>query len=120
MNVLEIVKHLESDGVRLVLSDSGSIKAIGDGTAVNRWLPTIRERKSEIIAVLQQTENETAGKPIPVLSRDGEAAILAWLSAIGETDPVTIGEVIDSCRSDAGARAYFIERAVVELPKSKG
>lgn len=120
MNVLDIVKHLESDGVRLVLSDSGSIKAVGDGAAVKRWVPTIRERKSEIIAALQQAKNEPTDKPVPVLSREGETAILAWLASIGEADPVTIGEVIDRCRSDAGARAYFIERAVVELPKSKG
>ena len=73
-------------------------------------------KQPEIDVALQQTQHA----PIPVLSRDGEAAILAWLAAIGETDLVTIGEVIDSCRSDAEARAYFIGRAVMELPKSKG
>ncbi len=115
MTVMNIVKQIESDGVRLALSDSGTLKAVGDGAAVNRWLPTIRERKSEIIEALQQTQHA----PIPVLSRDGETAILAWLASMGEIDPVTIGEVIDRCRSDAGARAYF-GRAVAELPKLKG
>ena len=120
MSALDIVKRIESDGVRLALSDSGTLKAVGDGAAVNRWLPTIRECKSEIIAALQQAANDPADKPIPVLSRDGETVILAWLAAIGETDPVTIGEVIDRCRSDVEARAYFIGRAVAELPNLKG
>ena len=120
MSALDIVKRIESDGVRLALSDSGTIKAVGDGAAVNRWLPTIRERKSEIIAALQQAENDPADKPISILSSQGETVIIAWLAAIGETDPVTIGEVIDRCRSDVEARAYFIGRAVAELPNLKG
>lgn len=120
MSALDIVKRIESDGVRLALSDSGTLKAVGDGAAVNRWLSIIRERKSEIIAALQQAENDPADKPISILSSQGETVIIAWLAAIGETDPVTIGEVIDRCRSDVEARAYFIGRAVAELPNLKG
>ena len=120
MSALDIVKRIESDGVRLALSDSGTLKAVGDGEAVNRWLSIIRERKSEIIAALQQAENDPADKPISILSSQGETVIIAWLAAIGETDPVTIGEVIDRCRSDVEARAYFIGRAVAELPNLKG
>jgi hypothetical protein len=41
-----------------------------------------------------------------------EAAIVRGLAAICE--------VLDRCRVDTGARAYFVGRAVVELPKLKG
>jgi hypothetical protein len=40
-----------------------------------------------------------------------EAAIRAWLALIGETDSAVVREVIDSCRSDPAALAYFIRRA---------
>jgi hypothetical protein len=45
------------------------------------------------------------------LTPEDEAAIRAWLSSIGEDDETTIGEVIDACRWDAGARDYYLGRA---------
>ena len=48
MSAAEILKRMEADGVRLALSASGSIKTIGDGPAVDRWLSIIREKKAEI------------------------------------------------------------------------
>ena len=53
----------------------------------------------------------------PPMSADEEAAIRAWLALIEETDAATIAEVIDRCRSDTEARAYFNGRAAAELPK---
>jgi hypothetical protein len=41
--------------------------------------------------------------------------ILAWLAFIGENDIVTLGEVIEACRRDADARAYFLGRASERL-----
>lgn len=46
-----IIRKAKADGVRLALSPTGTIKATGDGVAVNRWLAVIRERKAEIIDV---------------------------------------------------------------------
>jgi len=40
-----------------------------------------------------------------------ELAIRDWLARIEETDPATIAEVMDKCRRDADARAYFVGRA---------
>jgi len=45
-----------------------------------------------------------------VLSREVQAAVLAWLDHIGETDPATIAEVLTACRRDPEAMAYFTGR----------
>ena len=47
----------------------------------------------------------------PPLSEGDEAAIRAWLAHIEETDADTIAEVLDQCRADMAARAYFLQRA---------
>jgi predicted RNA-binding Zn ribbon-like protein len=89
-----IIREAQADGVRLALSPAGTIKVTGDGAAVNRWLAMIRERKAEIIAVLE------------------EAALRAWLSHIEETDADIIEHVIAKCRLDEDARDYFLRRAL--------
>lgn len=154
MNPLSIIQRANSDGVNLRLSTNGSIKATGDGTAVARWLPAIREHKAAIIeeltvmasttsrwwlihypdrepmqvaccpdeshsGIMQAYPDAVAAEPFtptptkpsgPITPRD-EAAIRAWLAAIGETDAATIADVIDGCHKDADARAYFIRMA---------
>lgn len=52
MNPAAIIQQAAADGVKLTLSSGGTVKATGDQTAVNRWLPIIRERKEEIAAAL--------------------------------------------------------------------
>ena len=37
--------------------------------------------------------------------------VRGWLARIGETDPATVGEVIEACRRDLDARRYFLGRA---------
>jgi hypothetical protein len=41
-----------ADGVSLALSPPGTIKAVGDQVALNRWLPVLREHKPAILAAL--------------------------------------------------------------------
>jgi hypothetical protein len=105
MSAAAIIRDAQADGVRLALSASGSIKASGDGAVVNRWLPAIRQHRDEIIEALRCAANDAT------MSDQDERRILAWLDHIGETDPPTIGEVVDRCRSDPEARRYFLERA---------
>ena len=50
-------------------------------------------------------------QPDTLLAGDQEAAVLAWLSEIGETDETTIAEVLTLCRHDDDARAYYLGRA---------
>jgi hypothetical protein len=42
-----IIREAQSEGVRLALSPTGTIKANGDSAAVNRWLAVIREHRTE-------------------------------------------------------------------------
>ena len=154
MTAVTIIREARADGVRLALSPTGSIKATGDGAAVNRWLAVIRESKAEIIEALAVGDTATASRwllhfadrePLAVaftpttthakvleaypgalaaepiepgrrqpgapLAGDQEAAILAWLAAIGETDQEAVAEVLTRCRQDENARRYFLGRA---------
>ncbi len=55
-----------------------------------------------------------------VLRREVQAAVLAWLDHIGETDPATIAEVLTACRRDPEATAYFTGRAAALPPRPRG
>ena len=59
MTPATIIREAQAEGVRLALSPSGTIKATGDGAAVNRWLAVIRERKAEIIDALKVSPSDT-------------------------------------------------------------
>ena len=50
-------------------------------------------------------------QPDTLLAGDQEAAVLAWLSEIGETDQATIDDVLTLCRQDEEARVYYLGRA---------
>jgi hypothetical protein len=56
-------------------------------------------------------------KPDAPLTAEEEGAIRAWLDVIEETDPASIASTIEQCQQDGEARAYFLGRAAVELPK---
>jgi hypothetical protein len=60
MTPATIIREAQADGVNLTLSPTGTIKATGEGVAVNRWLAVIRDRKAEIIDVLKVGAGETA------------------------------------------------------------
>jgi len=52
MSPTEIIKLATEESVLLALSPSGSISAKGDQSAIDRWLPVIRQSKAAIIAEL--------------------------------------------------------------------
>lgn len=76
MTPAAIINEAMADGVRLTISPAGTIKATGDGAAVNRWLPVIREHKAEIVAALKVGAGDTA------------TASRWWLIHFRELDPV--------------------------------
>ena len=51
------------------------------------------------------------------MTAEQEAAIMAWLAWIGETDAATLAEVISECRRFPDARDYFGRRAAADLPQ---
>lgn len=105
MNASTLIQAAMADGLQLDISPDGRLKAKGKDEAVSKWLPIIKECRDEIVRLLREARTIT-----PMNDAD-EAAILSWLARIGETDPVTIGEVIDRCRADNEARQYFLKRA---------
>ncbi|MGB0128639.1 MAG: hypothetical protein WBP72_13460 [Rhodocyclaceae bacterium] len=94
----EVIERAELDGVVLSLSTAGTVKAQGDSSSLARWAPTLRAHKPAITAALIRAKAETD-------------KIMEWLASIGEHDAEQIAYVMDSCRSDPKARAYFIRRA---------
>lgn len=78
MTPATIIREAQADGVRLTLSPAGTIKATGDGTAVNRWLAAIRESKMEIIEALKVGADNTA------------ATSRWWLIHYADRDPVEV------------------------------
>lgn len=98
MTPAAILHAANSEGVMLVLTPAGTIKATGDAVAVNRWLPTIRTRKADLLAVLVE-----------------EQAVRRWLNHIQEDAPAIIDEVIQKCRDTPEARSYFLHRAETDL-----
>ncbi len=107
MTPAAIIKQAMADGVRIALSGTGTIKASGDQSAVNRWLPSIREHKPGIVAALREADPKSASL-LRALTTGEESAIRAWLVLIDETDPACIAMVWHQCRTDADARAWFL------------
>lgn len=53
MSPTEIIERATGEGVLLALSESDSISAKGDQSAIDRWLPAIRQSKAAIVAEVQ-------------------------------------------------------------------
>lgn len=56
MTAVDILEHANAEGVVLALSSAGAIKVAGDQSAVDKWLPTIRDHKPELVQVLRAAE----------------------------------------------------------------
>lgn len=60
MSPAALIAAAQTDGVNLVLTETGGIKAVGDDGAVARWVPILRPHKPAIIACLRGAANEPA------------------------------------------------------------
>jgi hypothetical protein len=54
MNTSELIEQATTEGVTLALTPAGTLTATGDQSAVDRWLPTIRDNKPSILCELQR------------------------------------------------------------------
>ena len=88
MTPATIIREAQAEGVRLTLSPAGTIKAIGDGAAVTRWLAAIREHKAEIIDVLKVSPGDTA------------SASRWWLIHYPDRDPVEVACCPEATHAD--------------------
>ena len=87
MSPAEIIERATEEGVLLALSSSGSISAKGDQSAIDRWLPTIKQSKSAIIAELQLERRRA--KVLSML-RDNPGIRYAIEVVDANTDPVIV------------------------------
>jgi len=100
----------------------------------SRWLLHFSDRNPLTVAlspaathaeVLDTYPDALAAEPIEpgrrqpdtLLAGEQEPAILVWLTAIGETDQAALAGVLEYCRRDHEALAYFAGRAAAEQPK---
>ena len=88
MRPTNIIELAGEDGVQLALSPSGGISAKGNRSAIDRWLPTIRQSKAAIIFKLQLQsraawvlatlrENPDIRSAIEVIDPDADPVIIA-------------------------------------------
>ncbi len=49
-----LLREVEADGLRLSLTDTGTIKISGKREAIEKWTPALREHKPELVAELQK------------------------------------------------------------------
>jgi len=70
MNTVEIIEQATAEGVILALSPTGKITATGIQLAVDKWLPTLREIKNDVLAELL--------KPVPVALAENERSAWMW------------------------------------------
>lgn len=96
-----IIQRAADDGIVMTLTITGQIELTGDQVAIDRWLPTIREHKPDIVASLQVDPAVTA--------------IRRWLEHIGERHQPIIDEVLTMCANALAALAYYLKRST-EVP----
>jgi hypothetical protein len=101
MTPAAIIRAAKADGVMLVMTSAGNIKAGGERAAVNRWLTVIRQYKPEIVAALTADPALTSRWWL-VHYLDG-APVEVWTSP-----PATQAEILAG-RPDAIAAEPIIE-----------
>ncbi len=106
MNPAAIIKEATADGVNFSLSLAGTIKATGEQTAVNRWLPIIRDNKPAIVAALRATNEPVDPEAALVAGRHG--LTLAELKEAAGEDWPDIEH--DSKAMEAMAKALQLQR----------
>ena len=104
MSPVTIIQQAEIEGVDLFLDSSGNLKAVGDPAAIDRWRPAIGEQKPGIVSLLRRAIDEP-------LTLTEETAVRAWLAYVDENDSGEIITVVNKCRRNVDARAYFLARA---------
>ena len=106
MTPAAIINEAKADGVSLTISPAGTIKATGDGAAVNRWLPTIREHKAGIVAALKVGAGDTAATSWGwrVTYPDGQAfdAYIVPVQSLAEVLAIHHGARIEPIPEQAG------------------
>ena len=106
MNPATIIREAQEDGVNLALSPAGTIKATGDASAVNRWLPILKAYKPGILSALKEAANDTPGDtPIP----DDLERLIRRAGTYWEYSPEDYALVRDLARRDPDGLRLALE-----------
>jgi len=87
MNPAEIIEMATVKGVILTLSNAGYIKASGDQSAIDLWLPTIKQNKAEI---LNELLRDSRLEKVSLVLRDNPELRYAIEVENPDSDPVVI------------------------------
>lgn len=117
-NWLERARHEISKSTNPVTANSAersvtAAMAVLDPGEFENSNASIGSNGSALLAELRKipAANETI---VPMIQKD-EAAILAWLVHIDETDPAALAEVMNKCAEDIKERTFFLKLAL-EVP----
>ncbi|TXF13705.1 hypothetical protein [Pelomicrobium methylotrophicum] len=95
MTPADILTQATAAGLTLWPEGADTMHVKGPADVRARWVPLLKAHKPEILRLLSTAP-------------DWELAIRRWLAAIGEDDPEP---VLERCRRDPEARAYFLSHA---------
>jgi len=92
--------HLEFNGEKIVMEAARNL-------LTEKFISDVKEHKTELIRVLTTSEPEiNIG-----LSAEDELKIRRCFTAINETDPAFIAELLENCRKDPKLIEHFLELA---------
>ena len=84
-----------------------------DGTVLTSYFdpPMTRAQVMAAVSDVADLEPLPPAEPTGELSRQDEAHLRAWLALIGETDERMVCAVLEQCRGDGDALAYYLNLA---------
>lgn len=97
MKPVDLIAAALAEGVTLRL-DSGKLKITGDATAVNRWLPLIREHKDDLLAEMRVGAATTVVEPIDREAWEERAAIAEYDGGLIRADAEAVAWAEDDRR----------------------
>lgn len=62
MSAAELLREVAKDGITLSLSPIGKVRALGEPSAVNRWLPVLQQRRDELTDLLRKETHPTGAR----------------------------------------------------------
>ena len=83
MNAATLLADLSTAGVRLAVTERGTLRYQGDQSAVDHWLPQIRQYKAELLALLS---DDTGPPQLTPDQHSGIHEAIAERAAIQEHD----------------------------------
>lgn len=101
MSAATIIRAAENDGLRLALTDTGTVKCTGPKHVTERWAPQLRQHKAEIVAAL------TAANDAELMTDEADDFWRTFRARIDECDAL-IHQLCDLRGDDDDHRADLL------------